>query len=150
MQSHETKTWITQLEDWARKYDISEIAQFCDETSLQAEEVLLNLQTLDLSNKQLSTLPHFLYNLTGLETLNLSHNALVEIDPQIANLTKLTHLDLSRNQLETLPREIANLKSLEVLNISWNHIVELPEFLFSIENLKLEKAWNRQKGEAAR
>ena len=115
----------TEIIQWAEKYEIEELLELF--TCKSYENPCLHVRSLNLSKKGLEELPDFLFEFTGLKELNLSHN-----------------------HLQTLPTEIAQLSKLEFLDISWNHIVELPEFLFSMKKLKLNKAWNRKKGEAAR
>ena len=78
-----------------------------------------NLKSLDLSFKNLSSIPKYIFELSSLEDLNLSHN-----------------------QLQELPIDITKLKSLKSLNISWNHITHSLDFLPS--NIKVNSTWNRK------
>lgn len=124
MQEYEKRAEIIR---WAEKYKVQELLEIFTCKDVSMNQLFLHVKSLNLSYKDLSVLPHFLFEFTGLKELNLSHN-----------------------HLQTLPTEIAQLFQLEFLDISWNHIVELPEFLFSMEKLKLNKAWNRKAGEVVR
>jgi len=99
------------LLNWAKEYKIDEI--------LQNRETLQNLKSLDLSFKNLNSIPKYVFELSSLEDLNLSHN-----------------------QLEELPIEILELKILKSLDISWNRITHSLNFLSS--NIKINSAWNRK------
>ncbi|NOX16148.1 MAG: leucine-rich repeat domain-containing protein, partial [Epsilonproteobacteria bacterium] len=76
------------------------------------------LKSLDLSFKNLHSIPKYIFELSSLENLNLSHNQLTE-----------------------LPKDIIKLKSLKVLNISWNHIMYNLDFLPI--DIKVNSTWNR-------
>jgi len=61
-----------------------------------------------------------------IETLNLRENNLATLPPEIGGLTGLTELNLSQNQIMTLPPEIGNLVMLEILSLQYNLLVALP------------------------
>lgn len=88
---------------------------------MQSNEVTeyKNLKSLDLSFKNLSSIPKYIFELSYLEDLNLSHN-----------------------QLEELPKEIIKLKSLKNLDISWNRITHNLDFLPT--DIKVNSTWNRK------
>ena len=88
---------------------------------MQSDKVIeyQNLKSLDLSFKNLNSIPKYVFELSSLEDLNLSHN-----------------------QLQELPKEITKLKSLKNLDISWNRITHSLDFLPS--NIKINSAWNRK------
>ena len=92
---------------------------------------LTNLQTLSLSENQLTTLPPEIGQLTNLQTLSLSENQLTTLPPEIGQLTNLQKLSLSENQLTTLPPEIAdNLEGGLMIALDGNPVEEpLPELL---------------------
>ena len=63
-------------------------------------------------NRLAGALPPEIGNLTALDSLTLSNNQLTSLPPQIGNLTALTWLYLGSNQLTSVPSEIGNLTSL--------------------------------------
>lgn len=75
---------------------------------------------LDLSGRELKSLPTEIFDLKSLEELDLSNNKLDSLDEKIGNLTGLKFLDLSGNNLLSLPRSLLNLKVLTNLNVSYN------------------------------
>jgi len=60
---------------------------------------------LDLSDKDLTTLPEEIVQLTNLQTLDLRNNQLSSLPVEIVQLTNLQTLHLSSNQLSSLPAE---------------------------------------------
>lgn len=83
---------------------------------------LPNLRCLDLSNNQLTTiekqgvcvLPQ------SLQTLNLENNQLTQLPSDFDKLTRLTSLDLSGNPISRLPEAFTNLQALSKLRIDQN------------------------------
>lgn len=75
---------------------------------------------LDLSSRELKSLPVEIWDLKNLEELDLSNNKLDTLDEKIGGLTGLKFLDLSNNNLLSLPRTILGLKALVNLNVSYN------------------------------
>ncbi|WP_345974762.1 hypothetical protein [Sulfurimonas sp. HSL3-7] len=112
----ENFSWVAELIDFAAAHQIYEL-QHLEKNPLQ---VVMNLQTLDLSYKELSCLPDAL-----------------------SRLTELKHLDLSHNRFEVFPPQVFTLESLTSLDISWNHIIEIPNSL--PRRLTINRAWNRSK-----
>ncbi|MEM9218584.1 MAG: COR domain-containing protein [Cyanobacteria bacterium P01_F01_bin.150] len=97
---------------------------------------LTSLQTLDFSSNQLSELPPEIVQLTSLQTLDLRFNLLSELPPEIVQLTSLRTLDLRFNQLSELPPEIAQLTSLRTLDLRFNQLSELPPEIRQLTSLQ--------------
>ncbi|GMT48737.1 MAG: hypothetical protein IEMM0008_0276 [bacterium] len=81
---------------------------------------LKKLKKLDLSSKQLKSLPPEIENLKALTDLRLSSNQLKSVPKELGNLKALTSLWLSSNQLKSVPKELGNLKALTELYLKDN------------------------------
>jgi small GTP-binding protein len=81
---------------------------------------------LDLSRKEITTLPPEICRLTNLTALNLLDNQLTTLPPELFQLTNLTKLYLSYNQLTTLPPEICQLTKLTELRLHFNPLISPP------------------------
>ena len=77
-----------------------------------------SVKELDLSNNQLESLPASITKFENLEVLKLENNRLTSLPPEIGQLTKLRILDLGNNRLEQLPSELANLSQLTELKLN--------------------------------
>ncbi len=75
---------------------------------LQQIVKLKNLETLNLSGKNLTTIPDEIGLLTNLISLDLSNNNLSTLPVTIEKLTKLKYLNLSNNPRLQIPPEILN------------------------------------------
>jgi len=93
-------------------------------------------KSLDLSNRDLTTLPPEIGELTHLEHLDLSYNYLETIPREIGKLVNLKTLLLLKNKIVELPPEIGHLKSLTLLDISHNMFATFPSEIGSLYNLK--------------
>jgi len=102
---------------------------------------ILNVTYLNLSFKNLTSLPAEIGNLTSLTYLNLSYNKLKRLPVQIGNLTNLINLYLSDNNLTSLPAEIVKLTRLKSLYLHGNkHLTSLPAEMHNLSNLNLHGA----------
>ncbi|WP_158447900.1 leucine-rich repeat domain-containing protein [Aquimarina longa] len=93
--------------------------------------------SLNLSNKNISTIPASFGYLEGLTFINLNHNNLISIPIEIGKLTKLTVLNLSENDLINLPKEIGKLTKLTALNLYSNGLTSIPIEIGNLVNLKM-------------
>ncbi|CAJ1415705.1 unnamed protein product [Effrenium voratum] len=84
-----------------------------------------DLQYVDLSYNQLTSVPTALMQCRQLQELNLSHNKLTQL-PEVYELKKLKKLFLSFNELVALPANIGISENLEKLRITSNQIKRLP------------------------
>jgi len=95
-----------------------------------------NLQSLDLSNREITEIPPEIGQLTNLEYLDFSYNRISKLPPEIGNLTNLKSLLLLKNEITVLPLEIGNLCKLTLLDVSHNRITELPHTIGYLTELK--------------
>nr|POE52091.1 leucine-rich repeat-containing protein sog2 [Quercus suber] len=102
--------------------------------------------TLDLSHKNISTLPIEIIALMKdkVERLALSHNPQITLPTQIVQCDRLRYLNLRWNQLKLFPEAVLQLSALEILDISKNRITSIPEDIKNMTSLKfLAVARNR-------
>ena len=93
------------------------------------------VKTLDLSGKELTSLPPEIGQLTNLSQLDLRRNQLSQLPPEIGQLTNLSDLVLFSNQLSQLPPEIGQLTNLSDLVLSYNQLRQLPPEIGQLTNL---------------
>ncbi len=96
-----------------------------------------NATVLDLSGKQLTSLPSRIGQLTDLRTLDLRNNRLKRLSEVIGQLPNLQELYLYENQLTSLPESIGRLKHLVILGLSDNQLINLPSSIERLQNLKI-------------
>ncbi|MCH9625271.1 MAG: E3 ubiquitin-protein ligase SlrP [Chlamydiales bacterium] len=94
------------------------------------------IDSLDLSNNQLTRLPKNLENLLHLKQLTAWGNQLASLPTSIGNLDQLSRLDVSNNQLITLPDEFCELRKIKYVDISNNQLTALPKRLGDLSQLK--------------
>lgn len=99
---------------------------------------------LNLSGKNLLSLPEDIGLLKNLKVLNLDRNAIKEFPDSFWQLEQLEVLILSRNGLENIPENIGNLRSLKQLYISRNNLSSLPQSIVDLKKLKkLDASFNK-------
>jgi Leucine rich repeat/Leucine Rich Repeat len=96
---------------------------------------LTNLQTLNLSGNNLTTIPTAIASLTNLTKLDLTGNKLTKIPSAITNLSTLNYLNLRANKITNIPDAIANLSNLTKLYLSGNQIAMIPAAIANLINL---------------
>ncbi|XP_026171819.1 leucine-rich repeat-containing protein 18 [Mastacembelus armatus] len=99
------------------------------------ELILDGKRRLDLSFKEVTSVPKCIQKLANVDQLDLSRNLIRKIPNFIEDFTKLTVLDLHSNYLEQLPVTIGRLQTLVVLNLCNNRLISLPDELGLLKNL---------------
>src|ERR1700678_4352916 len=97
---------------------------------------LASLQRLDLDNNQLHTIPKELGQLASLQILYLYNNKLQTIPKELGQLASLQTLDLHNNQLQTIPKELGQLASLQRLYLDNNQLQTIPKELGQLASLR--------------
>ncbi|XP_067362301.1 DISP complex protein LRCH3 isoform X6 [Channa argus] len=106
---------------------------------------LINLQALtylNLSRNQLSVLPAVVCSLP-LKVLIACNNKLVSLPEELGQLRLLTELDVSCNEIQTIPSQVGHLEALRDLNIRRNHLVRLPPELADLPLVRLDFSCNK-------
>jgi Leucine-rich repeat (LRR) protein len=98
--------------------------------------LLKNLSAIYLEGNNLTSLPESIGNLKSLLSLRLEGNNLTSLPESIGNLENLYILGLKGNKLTSLPKSIGNLKSLLSLELSKNNLRSLPESIGLLKNLR--------------
>ncbi len=105
-------------------------------TSLPPEiSKLSDLTSLNLSGNKLTSLPLEITALSNLIRLDLNDNQLTSLPAELAKLTNLTHLSIGNNQLTRLPPEFAKLTKLTSLVIGGNQLTKFPPEITKLTNL---------------
>ncbi len=92
-----------------------------------------DIENLNISYNQLTTLPETIGNFVNLKELNLGCNQLTILPESIGNLVNLKELNLSYNQLTILPESIGRLVNLRYLNLHNNLLTILPASILNIK-----------------
>lgn len=107
-------------------------------TEAQEKPIVQKNNTINLSNKDLQSIPAYVFDETGTEELDVSNNNLTgSIQAEIRHLSKLKILNLSNNLMTGIPAEIGQLQQLEILDLSNNKITGLPYEIGNLKNLKI-------------
>ncbi|KAI8844772.1 hypothetical protein BC829DRAFT_284628 [Chytridium lagenaria] len=109
------------------------------ETLPDAIGTLQHLEILSLASNKLTSLPISMNGLTSLRYLNLRSNAIREFPMVLCNMPSLEILDLSRNKLKRLPQVFGSLLTLKVLSIARNRIQSLPVYIGKMTRLEVLK-----------
>ncbi len=91
---------------------------------------------LNLSKKELISLPSNIDELEVVEELTLQYDSLKSLPTQMGNLKHLRILNLFGNPLTTLPDSMGNLENLEVLLLGRTKLQSVPSFLTKLKKLK--------------
>jgi len=95
-----------------------------------------DITAMDLSEKDLSSIPVEVIKQRSLKILLLNSNQLSNLPPEIGELKNLTDLALNSNKLSSLPPEIGELKNLTSLELAGNQLSELPVGIGKLSNLQ--------------
>jgi Leucine-rich repeat (LRR) protein len=95
-----------------------------------------DVHRLNLSKRNLSSVPVEIGKLPNLYHLNLSHNRLTELPPFLFKLTKLEEALLQNNRLTSLPAGINQLAHLRELYMTDNQLRSLPD-MSKLKNLEI-------------
>jgi serine/threonine protein kinase len=115
--------------------------------NITIEEMLL-LEELDLSYKNIKTLPKSIKVMVALTQLELNDNLLSELPIEIGELVNLENFDCSRNKIINLPKSIEKLQKLEYLFLEVNQLSEIPDFSH-LPNLECITIYNNNISEEA-
>ncbi|HEX8348455.1 MAG TPA: leucine-rich repeat domain-containing protein [Hymenobacter sp.] len=92
-------------------------------------------ESVDMSGKQLTTLPDSVLAQTGIRELDLSNNQLTSLPDDISRLSSLEALNVENNRLTTLPASIGQLRNLKSADFSNNRLTSLPDELGNLAGL---------------
>ncbi|XP_065899983.1 protein flightless-1 homolog [Dysidea avara] len=97
-----------------------------------------DIQSLNLSNNQLQSLPPQIRRLSHLQVLNLANNPLNHYQfKMLEKLTSLTTLDLSNTGvLSSYTPNLERLQSLSDVNFAHNELTRVPDSLYLLESLQ--------------
>ena len=107
------------------------------QTPTASAPVSASANRLDLSGRDLTSVPSYVFDRTDVEELDLSDNRLTGALPsQIQRLRNLRVLDASGNEMTGVPAEVGQLSELQVLDLSDNNLTGLPLELGNLRNLR--------------
>ncbi|XP_038112765.1 leucine-rich repeat-containing protein 28 [Culex quinquefasciatus] len=89
-------------------------------------EQMSRLTFLCLAGNLITYVPEEISLLINLESLDVSQNVVEALPKSVGKLQRLIRLKLSENKLTGLPKEIGQLQNLEILELSKNRLTELP------------------------
>ena len=94
------------------------------------------IETFDLSNRGIKSIPTEIECLTSLKSLNLSGNEISELPWGIAQLKELREIYISYNRIPEFPNVLCRLKYLEVIYLDSNHIKKIPATIHVLQLLR--------------
>ena len=97
---------------------------------------LTMLRELDLSKTKVSTLPNSMGNLKALRVLRLAQTKVLELPKSVCALIKLKELNLSQTKISILPESIGDLKHLDWLSLSQTKVSTLPNSIGVLKVLR--------------
>nr|XP_006819079.1 PREDICTED: leucine-rich repeat-containing protein 28-like [Saccoglossus kowalevskii] len=104
-------------------------------TSVVKISHICNLESLDVSCNNLTSISPTIGNLKKLKKLHLSNNDLKSLPAEIGKLKKLTNLEAINNKLVLIPNEICECGSLVTLALDCNRLKELPRDIIKLQYL---------------
>jgi len=102
------------------------------------------LQSLNIADNHLTTLPEHLTKLAQMQSLDVSRNLLTVLPENLGKLVQLQSLDVWANQLIALPKSLGQLVQLQSLDAWSNQLTELPESLGQLVQLQSLDVWANQ------
>lgn len=105
---------------------------------------LTHLTYLSLHNNQLSAIPSEIGYLTNLEQLYLNGNQFTVVPAEIWQLINLSALALSQNEFTVIPAEIGQLTKLSQLYLEDNQLTSFPTEIGQLVNLEFLRINNNQ------
>jgi Leucine-rich repeat (LRR) protein len=106
------------------------------------EQFILSVIKLDVSYRELTSLPETIGELVNLKLLNVSGNELTSLPETIGELVNLIELNVRGNELTSLPETIGELTNLEYLIVGENQLTSLPETIGKLSLRKLDVSYN--------
>jgi Leucine-rich repeat (LRR) protein len=118
---------------------VSLFSSNCAKGTVSVEQwVLANKseKVLNLSKKEIGTLPACIGDLIAVEELTLQLDSITSVPPELGKLRTLKILNLFGNPISTLPDSLGDLENLEVLLLGRTNLTVVPVFLPRLKNLK--------------
>jgi internalin A len=103
-----------------------------------------DLRTLFLWGNQIRIIPEEIARLKNLQVLFMDNNQISFIPDVIAQLSNLQTLNLDNNQISNIPEAISQLTKLQLLSLANNQISIIPEAITQLPNLKSLALSNNQ------
>lgn len=97
---------------------------------------LCDVDELDLSRNLMSKVPDFIDHFVSIRVLDLHSNYLEQLPETIGRLQNLLVLNLCNNRLKTLPNELGLLRKLHTLNLGLNRLEALPSSVAALKELR--------------